>query len=379
MTLKKSLKSRIRGWLPEEPQLHRNVSSTKLRPQIAVLLTVSLVVASSVGGYLVYRELLPVVPNPQASSRVTQDIYIFPEGVSPASASNLLSKNGDVYTFTENISDPVYVDSNNTVLNGAGYSLLGFRVQVDGGQNNVTVENLKVYQGGIDLQGSNYDTVCGNYIVGDVGVLVRGSYNSVTNNSIVSTSDGGNTGQKLPLSGGDSLNCGIEMDALPVFDQQHATNYNNVTGNQVCNFQNGILLWNASENFVANNYFANNAEGITLQQGTGNTFVGNTVQGSLYAVTPNQASNNTFFGNSFVDNKNQIVDAQTYSSIKVQASVNIWDNGTIGNYWSNYHELYPKAQEISSSGVEDTPYQIYANNTDQYPLSAASGNMGADG
>jgi hypothetical protein len=35
-----------------------------------------------------------------------------------------------------------------------------------------------------------------------------------------------------------------------------------------------------------------------------------------------------------------------------------WDNGAVGNYWSDYTTLYPRASEISNSGIGDTPYVI---------------------
>jgi hypothetical protein len=50
--------------------------------------------------------------------------------------------------------------------------------------------------------------------------------------------------------------------------------------------------------------------------------------------------------------------------------VNFWDNGSVGNYWSDYLTRYPNASEIGSSGIGDTPYVIGANNTDNYPLMA---------
>ena len=47
---------------------------------------------------------------------------------------------------------------------------------------------------------------------------------------------------------------------------------------------------------------------------------------------------------------------------------NFWDNGTIGNYWSDYQTKYPNANEIDNSGIGNTPYVIDANNIDHYPL-----------
>jgi hypothetical protein len=54
-------------------------------------------------------------------------------------------------------------------------------------------------------------------------------------------------------------------------------------------------------------------------------------------------------------------------SLYVTAS---WDNGSVGNYWSDYLTRYPNASEIGNSGIGNTPYVIDANNIDNYPLVA---------
>lgn len=58
---------------------------------------------------------------------------------------------------------------------------------------------------------------------------------------------------------------------------------------------------------------------------------------------------------------------------------NIWDNGSLGNYWGNSSDWNPNASEIGNTGVSDTPYIIKRNgfaakmypnatNVDNYPL-----------
>jgi hypothetical protein len=49
-------------------------------------------------------------------------------------------------------------------------------------------------------------------------------------------------------------------------------------------------------------------------------------------------------------------------------SANTWDNGSIGNYWSDYLTRYPNASEIGSTGIGDTPYVLDGQNVDRYPL-----------
>ena len=66
--------------------------------------------------------------------------------------------------------------------------------------------------------------------------------------------------------------------------------------------------------------------------------------------------NNTFFGNSFIgpfDDDDQLV---RIGFLKVVS--NSWDNGSIGNYWSDYLTKYPNASEISNSGIGNIPYVV---------------------
>ncbi len=54
----------------------------------------------------------------------------------------------------------------------------------------------------------------------------------------------------------------------------------------------------------------------------------------------------------------------------VAPSKNQWDNDypSGGNYWSNYRQKYPNAQELADTGLADTPYVISDDNQDRYPL-----------
>jgi len=44
-------------------------------------------------------------------------------------------------------------------------------------------------------------------------------------------------------------------------------------------------------------------------------------------------------------------------------SVNFWDNGVRGNYWSDY-----TGTDANNDDIGDTPYVIDADNKDRYPL-----------
>lgn len=49
-------------------------------------------------------------------------------------------------------------------------------------------------------------------------------------------------------------------------------------------------------------------------------------------------------------------------------STDYWNNGSVGNYWSDYLIKYPNASEIGDTGIGNTPYVIDADNVDNFPL-----------
>src|SRR5271157_2918122 len=142
------------------------------------------------------------------------------------------------------------------------------------------------------------------------------------------------------------------------------TNVSNVTVRNVTvkSFTNGIWLVNSSNSTLSgNNVTANSNNGIWLDSSSGNTLSGNNVTANNdYCIwADHNSSNNTIYQNNFINNTYQV-----YSS----NLTNVWDNGSVGNYWSDYLTKYPNATQIDSSGVWSTPYLIDTNNTDNYPL-----------
>jgi hypothetical protein len=72
------------------------------------------------------------------------------------------------------------------------------------------------------------------------------------------------------------------------------------------------------------------------------------------------SSGNSFFQNNFSSKK--CVGCQE-PIMNHGSSVNIWDNGLEGNYWSRYN-----GTDSNHDGIGDAPYIIGENNTDHYPL-----------
>jgi hypothetical protein len=99
-----------------------------------------------------------------------------------------------------------------------------------------------------------------------------------------------------------------------------------------------------------NNKIINCDTGVRVQSGSSNTIYGNNV--TLLINSPN---NLIYYNNIEVNYYlSYEVNATRYPIALLGATVNRWDNGTVGNYWSDYN----------GQGV----YQLDENNIDHYPL-----------
>src|SRR5271157_1438912 len=258
----------------------------------------------------------------------SETIYINADGSITPSTAPIHVVDNITYTLTGNITanaDGIVIVRNNIVLNGAGYTVTGSGNGPESWNgttltnvSNVTVRNVTVksFTNGIWLVNSSNSTLSGNNVANNYyGIWLWGSSNNV-------------------LSG------------------------NNVTANS----NNGIWLDSSSGNTLSgNNVTANSNNGIWLDSSSGNTLSGNNVTANNdYCIwADHNSSNNTIYQNNFINNTYQV-----YSS----NLTNVWDNGSVGNYWSDYLTKYPNATQIDSSGVWSTPYLIDTNNTDNYPL-----------
>jgi parallel beta-helix repeat protein len=117
-----------------------------------------------------------------------------------------------------------------------------------------------------------------------------------------------------------------------------------------------------SNNTFADNIIASSIWwGFWLSNCSHSSFTGNNVSENSHGVDLYYSSYNSFYDNEFINNTIQVYD-------EYNASENVWDDGGRGNVWSDYLIDYPKAKEVDSLGVGNTPFVIDANNTDHYPL-----------
>jgi parallel beta-helix repeat protein len=208
---------------------------------------------------------------------------------------------------------------------------------------NITVKNYDfsdIVKGGIQLLRTNSSEVldCKASIY-----LESSFYNSITRNDCVE--------MELRKSSNNTLsrNTVINSKGLDYSSgiTLYSSDYNNITESNITqNEYSGIALGNSEYNFIASNNLTYNAHGISLGEFSSK----NTIQNNNVAYNHNSAvyvedsSNNLFFENNFLDNNYQVGG---------WGSGNTWDNGTIGNYWSNYN-----GTDENNDGIGDTPYSF---------------------
>lgn len=125
-------------------------------------------------------------------------------------------------------------------------------------------------------------------------------------------------------------------------------------GNEVSNGEYGIRLYYSSNNVLWGVKVSNNSRGIYFGYSDNNVLSGNVISDNEEGIRMFVSSGNVIFHNNFVNDTKPVVSVD---------SVNSWDNGVEGNYWSGYEGI-----DEDQDGIGDTPFIINENNTDSFPL-----------
>jgi parallel beta-helix repeat protein len=277
------------------------------------------------------------------SAQSVENITINNDGsVTPSSAP--IIRNGNVYTLNRTIYGSITIEKSYVIFDGAGYAIdssssfaaltVKPETPIDEHVLGVTVKNLVVAHGvrGIRLQDANNSLIANNTI--------------------------------------SNVEYGIMVDIYG--------SGNIMAGNNVTNSQNGVSVW-TSDNIIVGNHITACSKGIWFVDWAGNTVTGNQIADNLIAIqcwTGNPVPEglaNLIYYNNFINNTgnflNEAVFKPNSTELMYSAMVNVWDDGALGNYWSDYN-----GTDSDSNGIGDTPYFVNnpypldANDTDHYPL-----------
>ena len=259
---------------------------------------------------LLFLSTAPITVLANSASTLPTIRIMFDGSIFPANVP--IQRNGDVYTFTDNVYGQIVVDRDNIVIDGAGYSLQGTRFLQ--GTYNGSQEDLWLIGEG------QYQEYNGTVVPWTVGIDVATK-----------------TTHNLTVKNLNIINFGIGIYIW--------TPNNTITGCAVSDSIVGILLA-GDYNTLTNNYIAHNVKGI------------------FFGVTPpeNETLNIVISGNSFVENDEHFSGC-VCEGYNITEPIHTWDSGEKGNYWSDY-----SGSDTDGNGIGDTPYVIDSQNQDRFPL-----------
>ncbi len=305
---------------------------------------------------------------------------------------NLIGSNTDSGIFQKG-------SNNNSISNNVvTHNNVGIYLKRD--SNTTVIENNSVSSNyfGIYLDASTYNTIKDNNASAnsDLGIKlistfsVKTNYSRSSDNNIIKDNDltsNGRYGIYLRyIFGPNSIsnNNAISNGEYGIYFYEAFRN--NVSNNTVCmNSGDGIHINQGGNNiFLHNIVSSNNETGIYSDSSYRNDIGNNTVNSNGIhgidlddfsnnnTVSYNEIFNNTDYGCVIADSYDNVIHHNNFLSNGESTSQgydnnskNTWDNGTHGNYWSDYN-----GTDSNGDGIGETEYSIdgSAGAEDRYPL-----------
>ena len=254
---------------------------------------------------------------------------------------------------------------NNIEENGTG-----IRCRDQSSNNTITRNNIATHTyDGIGLYDSPHNTVFENNMTENwVGIRSDHSSHNIISRNIIT--DGNYPIWLDECSGG--IICGNNITGNYFGIYVDSSSNNTISGNSISESSYvGIYVDSSSNNTISGNSISeNNWYGIYLYESSSNTISGNNIANNFVGISLRFSSNNCIHHNNFVDNSLQV-----YSHDSTNALDDGYPSG--GNYWSDYTSRYPAIVDeykgenqdiLGSDGIWDYPYEIDADNVDNYPL-----------
>ncbi|MEM1543007.1 MAG: right-handed parallel beta-helix repeat-containing protein [Ignisphaera sp.] len=262
------------------------------------------------------------------------------------SGNNIANNRHGIYLYSSN-----YFSKNNTVSGNNITANKEYGIYLGYSANNEISRNVFI-DNGLFVSGSYDNKIKDNFVNGNPLVYLEGVNNAVVQyaGQVILVRCSRIRVEKLNLS---RTSVGIELWET----NNSIISHNSITANNWL----GIYLGSSSNNVISeNNITANNSDGIRLDSSSNNTINENNIANNRHGIMLSDSSNNRFYYNNFINNTKQVY--------LERAGPNSWDDGSKGNYWSDYNGI-----DSNNDGVGDTPYVIDYNNRDRYPLMASYG------
>lgn len=329
-----------------------------------------------------YQTIQAAIDNASAGETVFVEKGTYEGGIEITKPLTLIGQeeNKTIIDYYSQIYDPEYFPPIITVA-ASNVKISGFTLA--GGETGIHIQSgnkIKIIQnnlinitllGGMGIYNdyaSNNLVIYGNNITNDYGAIQVAdgnnlliSHNTIANNTYTIGVNGGKNGvisdntivnNSFGISFEDTSNLNVD-----------GNNISDNIGNSQSSNELGYglqFLWNCNNSVIRDNNIDSNKIGIDLKNFE--SVAGN--------VSIEQGSGNRVYQNNIVANTQNVkVEDNSFDTTSpTETTIVSWDNGKVGNYWSDYLSKYPNAVEIDASGIGNTPYVIDQNNIDQYPL-----------
>ena len=222
---------------------------------------------------------------------------------------------------------------------------------------NVNVENLTLTKNmqGILLVYTTHSTISENSVIDNLnGIMLFNSSSNIVHGNNLKAHYGFGIGLTICSNNTISKNNVTATEYFGIYLSKSPNNA--LSGNNITNNTYGILLEDSLNNSISGNNMANNFGGIALGHFSNtNTISSNSIKDNSYGVVLHNSSDNSIYRNNFLNN--------FLTQTITDSSMNFWDNGFEGNYWSNYN-----GTDADHDGIGDTEHVIDPDNTDHHPL-----------
>ena len=291
--------------------------------------------AQSSGSYIPQPDLL--------RATILSNGTIIPDSVN-------ITRNGNTYLLSADLDGYIVIEQTNCIFEGQGHIVKGIYgpIPVQGSSQSdeltgITVLSTVVGGGGIIFFGylkSNNFVIANNTINSGTGIDCSGYGNLLANNSInkgrgISCGGNGNI-----VSGNNLQGCDQGVNIVPYGISLSGIN-NKIFANTIVGTKGYAIdllrVTSYPSNIIAGNQIANNQVGVHTE----------------YAISQGGAEGNLIYKNNFVGNGQNVYNE---AIVTTAVSVNFWDDGKDGNYWSNYN----------GQGT----YVVDQSNIDNHPLSS---------
>lgn len=214
------------------------------------------------------------------------------------------------------------------------------------------LNNNSFSDGGISMEFSTYNVLTDNFLNDTrfgISLTAHSYYNTVNNNKVSNSYEG----------------IGIGSSSWS----------NNISNNTILNAEYGISMYDAGDNMIVGNTVSNSSQGIAVADSYWESLIGNKVTGSRECGIYLYSSDSTFIYNNYFNNTENVKFENVYGD-------NIWNTtktlGTNivegpylgGNYWANPNGtgFSETVADSDGDGFCDSPYNIYKNDFDYFPL-----------